>query len=169
MVARGQHHEVLGEQALLAEGVRQVGVEAGDGQVAGAFFQFLARQQATGVVGDQQQVGRLLAQARQQGGQQGLLDVVGGIEMNALGALQEIAALALVVEGLQLGHQALHQRRQFMGPWRWREAARGAHEQRIAQLVAQLVQLVAQRRLAQRHARGGQGSAALLVEHVEDQ
>ena len=39
MVARGRHYELLPEQPLLMEGVGQVGVEAGDSQVTGAFFQ----------------------------------------------------------------------------------------------------------------------------------
>ena len=89
--------------------------------------------------------------------------------MDVLGALQKIAPLAAVVETFQFGDQPLHLRRQLMGPGRRREAAWRTNEQGIAQLVAQLVQLVAQRGLAQRHARGGQRSVAFLIEHVEDQ
>jgi len=45
----------------------------------------------------------------------------------------------------------------------------GADEQWVAELVAQLVQLMAQGRLAEGHALGRQRGIALLIEDVEDQ
>ncbi len=39
MAARGKDYELLPEQPLLVESIGQVGVEAGDSQVTGAFFQ----------------------------------------------------------------------------------------------------------------------------------
>ncbi|MCY1383185.1 hypothetical protein D9M69_712850 [compost metagenome] len=89
--------------------------------------------------------------------------------MDAFGTVEEVTPVAEVVEGFQLAHQGVHPGRQLVGPRRGCEAARRTHEERVAELVAQLVQLVAEGRLTEGHARCGHGRIAFLVEHMEDQ
>lgn len=77
-------------------------------------------------MGDQHEVGRLAAQDWQQLRQQRLLNVIGAVQVQTLGAIEEVASVAQVVEGLQLADQTLYLGRQFVGARRGGEATGGA-------------------------------------------
>ncbi|MDT4859304.1 hypothetical protein FQZ97_938070 [compost metagenome] len=128
VVARGEHHKVLAEQALLAQRVGQFVEETRNGEITTAFFQLLARQLPARVVRDQGHTRRLRAQPWQEPRQQRLLEIVGGEKVQALLAREEIAAFAAVIEGLNVAHQRLHLRREFMCSRCRRQAARRADE-----------------------------------------
>ena len=165
MAGADQADPVLGKQQLLIEAAAQPGNEA-DRQVRLADLQSLL-----GIAVDprdlQPHPGRHLAQLRQDPRQQG--DVAGIAQAEAKQPLGG-GGLEGDLPGYQPAQGFEHLATggdQGLGLGRGLHAARRAHEQRIAQLLAQLAQPEADGGLALTQLFGGPGHAAGAIEHLE--
>ncbi len=87
--------------------------------------------------------------------------------MQAGRAGKEVLPFAAFIEAFQAHYQAFYLGRQFVGAWCRGQAPGRADEQRVAKLMAQLVEFVAEGGLAQRHALGSEGGVAFLIQHME--
>jgi len=166
MVAPGDAGVLLGHQALLVDARLQF-CGVADRHVHFARLQLLAcvRPQFDGLYA---QARRALIQQRDQFGQQGHLRHVGQAQTKGPGRCAGVEWSICADWGQQfqclfyLGQQAFHARRSL-------HAGRRAHEQRVAEVLAQMVQADADGRLAQADVLHRARDAAAAVDFLQDQ
>ena len=109
----------------------------------------------------------LAAQGAQNGGKQSGLGVVAGHDPEHLPSFARDKFRARLHRAVDVRQCVAHQGRQFQGALRWRHTLRGAHQQRVAEQLAQAAQAVAHGRLGQIQLLRRLGHAALAQQRIQ--
>src|SRR5690606_33035476 len=141
--------------------------EAAQHQVQFALVQRLHRQARAEVANVDPDARRLVAEAVEQARHAHQLDVIGDGDAKALAAFARFEGLACAQALLQLSQRTADRCLQRQCPRRRLHASANAYQQRVVEQLAQAIQCIAYRRLAQGQAFGGARDVLFAQQGIE--